>query len=117
MTPKSDAKISIFFILRRYFYDIFQFFRQTATIFLQETVFPATGEPLTVAWSMRDFVPLTILSGAIMAKFINPFTDVGFKIIFGQEMTKDLLIDFLNDLLVGERHIQDRCVLHEFPSG
>ena len=42
-----------------------------------------------------------------MAKFINPFTDVGFKIIFGQEMTKDLLIDFLNDLLVGERHIQD----------
>ena len=44
-----------------------------------------------------------------MAKFINPFTDVGFKIIFGQEMTKGLLIDFLNDLLVGERHIQDRC--------
>ena len=42
-----------------------------------------------------------------MAKFINPFTDVGFKIIFGQEMTKGLLIDFLNDLLVGERHIQD----------
>ena len=56
-------------------------------------------------------------SGAIMAKFINPFTDVGFKIIFGQEMTKGLLIDFLSDLLVGERHIQDRCVLHEFPSG
>jgi hypothetical protein len=56
---------------------------------------------------MRDFVPLTILSGAIMAKFINPFTDVGFKIIFGQEMTKGLLIDFLNDLLVDERHIQD----------
>ena len=66
---------------------------------------------------MRDFVPLTILSGAILAKFINPFTDVGFKIIFGQEMTKGLLIDFLNDLLVGERHIQERCVLHEFPSG
>lgn len=42
-----------------------------------------------------------------MAKFINPFTDVGFKIIFGQEVTKDLLIDFLNDLLVGERHIRD----------
>ena len=37
-----------------------------------------------------------------MAKFINPFTDVGFKIIFGQEMTKGLLIDFLNDL-------DDRC--------
>ena len=40
-----------------------------------------------------------------MTKFINPFTDVGFKKIFGQEMTKDLLIDFLNDLLVDEKHI------------
>ena len=42
-----------------------------------------------------------------MTKFINPFTDVGFKRIFGQEINKDLLIDFLNSLLVGERHIQE----------
>lgn len=42
-----------------------------------------------------------------MARFINPFTDVGFKKIFGQEITKDLLIDFLNDLLVGEKAIKD----------
>ena len=42
-----------------------------------------------------------------MTKFINPFTDVGFKRIFGQEVNKDLLIDFLNSLLVGERHIHD----------
>src|SRR5574344_1711592 len=42
-----------------------------------------------------------------MSKFINPFTDVGFKRIFGQEITKDLLIDFLNDLLKGERNILD----------
>ena len=42
-----------------------------------------------------------------MGKFINPFTDVGFKKIFGQEVSKDLLIDFLNDLLVGERSIKD----------
>ena len=42
-----------------------------------------------------------------MGRFINPFTDVGFKRIFGQEVNKDLLIDFLNDLLVGERHIKD----------
>ncbi len=26
-----------------------------------------------------------------MAKFINPFTDIGFKRIFGQEINKDLL--------------------------
>ena len=42
-----------------------------------------------------------------MARFINPFTDVGFKRIFGQEINKDLLIDFLNSLLAGEKHIMD----------
>ena len=42
-----------------------------------------------------------------MARFINPFTDMGFKRIFGQEVSKDLLIDFLNDLLEGERKIMD----------
>lgn len=42
-----------------------------------------------------------------MSRFINPFTDWGFKRIFGQEINKDLLIQFLNDLLVGERRITD----------
>ena len=40
-----------------------------------------------------------------MARFINPFTDVGFKIIFGQEFSKPRLLDFLNTLLEGERVI------------
>ena len=42
-----------------------------------------------------------------MGKYINPFTDIGFKRIFGQEFSKPLLIDFLNNLLVGERQIVD----------
>ena len=42
-----------------------------------------------------------------MAKFINPFTDMGFKRIFGQEINKDLLIDFLNALLKDERRVKD----------
>ena len=42
-----------------------------------------------------------------MGKFINPFTDVGFKIIFGQEFSKPRLLDFLNTLLEGERVITD----------
>ena len=42
-----------------------------------------------------------------MSRFINPFTDMGFKKIFGQEINKDLLIDFLNDLLAGERTVAD----------
>ena len=42
-----------------------------------------------------------------MARFINPFTDMGFKRIFGQEINKDLLIDFLNALLEGEKRVKD----------
>lgn len=42
-----------------------------------------------------------------MSKFINPFTDVGFKRIFGQEISKPVLIAFLNSLLEGERIIVD----------
>lgn len=32
-------------------------------------------------------------------KYINPFTDYGFKRLFGEEPNKDLLMDFLNELL------------------
>lgn len=42
-----------------------------------------------------------------VAKYINPFTDYGFKRIFGQEANKTLLLDFLNNLLMGERRIVD----------
>lgn len=42
-----------------------------------------------------------------MTRFVNPFTDKGFKIVFGQEISKPLLIEFLNDLLDGERKIRD----------
>ena len=42
-----------------------------------------------------------------MGKFVNPFTDIGFKRIFGQEVSKPLLLDFLNCLLKGERNITD----------
>lgn len=47
-----------------------------------------------------------------MGKFIKLFTDYGFKKIFGQEISKDLLIDFLNDLLKGERVITDLTFLN-----
>ena len=46
-----------------------------------------------------------------MARFINPFTDVGFKIIFGQEFSKPRLLDFLNTLLEGERVITNLTFL------
>lgn len=42
-----------------------------------------------------------------MARFIDPAYDTAFKLIFGQENSKDLLLDFLNDLLEGEKKIRD----------
>ncbi len=41
------------------------------------------------------------------AKYLNPFTDYGFKKIFGEEASKPLLIDFLNALLPNESNIVD----------
>ena len=34
-------------------------------------------------------------------RYINPYTDFGFKKLFGTEMNKDLLISFLNALFSG----------------
>jgi len=36
-------------------------------------------------------------------RYINPFTDYGFKRLFGEEPNKDLLLDFLNELLSAEQ--------------
>jgi predicted transposase/invertase (TIGR01784 family) len=41
------------------------------------------------------------------AKYINPFTDFGFKKIFGGDASKPLLIDFLNALLNQPKKIID----------
>jgi predicted transposase/invertase (TIGR01784 family) len=41
------------------------------------------------------------------AKYINPYTDFGFKKIFGEEASKPLLIDFLNSLLPEKNKIVD----------
>ena len=40
-------------------------------------------------------------------KYINPLTDFGFKKLFGTEPNKDLLIDFLNQILPERHQIKD----------
>ena len=40
-------------------------------------------------------------------KYINPYTDFGFKKLFGTEMNKELLISFLNSLFEGHEEIRD----------
>ena len=52
-----------------------------------------------------------------MSKFVNPFTDMGFKIIFGSELSKDLLIFFLNGLLQDEHKIEDLVFLDKEDRG
>jgi predicted transposase/invertase (TIGR01784 family) len=45
-------------------------------------------------------------------KYINPFTDFGFKKLFGNEFNKDLLIDFLNEVLGGREQIKQLTYLN-----
>ena len=40
---------------------------------------------------------------AFIEKYLNPFTDFGFKKLFGTEPNKDLLIDFLNQVILPEQ--------------
>ncbi len=52
--------------------------------------------------------------------YINPYTDFGFKKLFGEEGSKDLLIDFLNQLLPPEYKIvglefRDKEISPEIP--
>lgn len=43
----------------------------------------------------------------MLGKFINPYTDYGFKKLFGEEASKPFLIDFLNSLLPDYHQIAD----------
>jgi len=43
---------------------------------------------------------------SLKKKYINPLTDFGFKKLFGTEINKDLLIDFLNQLLPQHHQIK-----------
>jgi predicted transposase/invertase (TIGR01784 family) len=45
----------------------------------------------------------TITMEGFIEKYVNPFTDYGFKKLFGEELNKDLLLDFLNGLLQDEQ--------------
>lgn len=48
---------------------------------------------------------------ASKAKYINPFTDFGFEKLFGSEFNKELLIDFLNQVLGERERIRDLTYL------
>lgn len=47
------------------------------------------------------------------AKYINPYTDFGFKKLFGTPLNKDLLISFLNSLFDGKEVVRDLTYLND----
>ena len=51
-------------------------------------------------------------SEGIQDKYINPYTDFGFKLLFGTAMNKELLISFLNALLFKEETVKDVTYLN-----
>jgi len=44
---------------------------------------------------------------ALEDRYINPFTDFGLKKLLGTEVNKDLLIDFLNQVLPEKHNIRN----------
>ena len=48
----------------------------------------------------------------IRDRYVNPYTDFGFKLLFGTDMNKELLISFLNSLLHGREVIKDVTYLN-----
>jgi predicted transposase/invertase (TIGR01784 family) len=63
---------------------------------------------------MRYIDPSTIIFKAMTLtndRYINLFTDFGFKKLFGEAPNKDLLISFLNELLHGKEIIEDLSYL------
>ena len=45
-------------------------------------------------------------------RYVNPYTDFGFKKLFGTEMNKDLLLSFINSLLHGKEKIKSLTYLN-----
>jgi len=50
-------------------------------------------------------------------KYINPLTDFGFKKLWGSEPNKDLLINFLNQVLPERHRIKDLSYSKNEPLG
>ena len=48
-------------------------------------------------------------------RYVNPYTDFGFKKLFGTEINKDLLISFINSLLHGKEVVKDLTYLNTRP--
>jgi predicted transposase/invertase (TIGR01784 family) len=78
--------------------------------FSQQQATEKSGTKSVLIFIFCNFVKRKI-ADMIVEKYINPFTDFGFEKIFGEEANKDLLIDFLNQLLTDKGKIIDLTYL------
>ena len=64
---------------------------------------------MTIFVSLHELINTDYVMGTegIQDKYVNPYTDFGFKLLFGTAMNKELLISFLNALLFGEETVKD----------
>lgn len=51
-------------------------------------------------------------SEGLRERYVNPYTDFAFKLLFGTDLNKEILIGFLNALFNGEQVIQDVTYLN-----
>ncbi len=58
-------------------------------------------------WSQQSSPPKQLKMNTFIEKYVNPLTDFGFKKLFGSEPNKELLIDFLNQILPERHRIRD----------
>ena len=62
---------------------------------------------MTKKLSENPEISSDLIHFVMKAKYLDPFTDYGFKKIFGQEASKPLLRDFLNALLPPTAQIRE----------
>jgi len=80
--------------------------RKTANYTLEEHLEVLNEDLKTLFNEVRTFVNKVTFQ-MLPEKYINPFTDFGFKKLFGEEPNKDLLMNFLNTLLPHPYQISD----------
>lgn len=64
-------------------------------------------EKLLFLWKSYTLRTKAMIREDFADRYVNPYTDFGFKKLFGTEMNKDLLKSFVNSLLRGKEEIKD----------
>ena len=56
-------------------------------------------------------------SEGLRERYVNPYTDFAFKLLFGTDLNKEILIGFLNALFDGKQVIEEMCIRDRYDTG